>query len=340
MLKNIVAVLMLVTLPYLASAETLSVDVGHDGQIDKVIVSQEGHSGLVEIYENGVLAGKFNNLIVDQPAISSDVVALAGGGLAIEIESEGSRNKYHIISPISKEGGKFYINCNYKTVYDSVDQTRSVGTSCKRVELAKFDVSAAIADEGLMLYRQDLEWLKRVAPFSCKSAVGLEYGGYRIVRCAAEGVADTKKQKIIVFDRRNELLFSIPGYELIPRGDGSGFVLSANLPESVVNFAGNFSCVSHSRGMRENLIGKAKIGGKLDINYALERADACVAGDYAYVKNGVNITLTGMQQGGLTYLLELTSSKASTGLFILDQLTTGMRGAWIGVPPKSPLAIN
>lgn len=335
-----VAALTLAALPCFASAETFSVDVGHDGQIDKVIVSQEGHSGLVEIYENGVMVGKFANLIVDQPAISSDVVALAGGGLAVEIESMGSRNKYHIISPISKERGRFYVDCSYKTVYDSVDETRSVGTSCDRVELEKFDVSSAIADDGLMLYSQDHRWLKKAPPSSCKNAVGLEYGNYRIVRCAADGVADTKKQKVIVFNRLDELLFSVFGYELIPRGDGSGFVLNADLPDRSVNFEGNLACVSRPRGARDNFLGKAKIGGKLEINYALTNADGCVIGNYAYVKNGVNIPLTGMQQGGLTYLLELTSSKASTGLFVLDQLTASMRGVWIGVPPKSPLAIN
>lgn len=335
-----VAAVALAALPCFASGETLSVDLGHNGQIDKVIVSHQGHSGLAEIYENGVAVGKFANLIVDQPAISSDVVALAGGGLAVEIESIGSRDKYRVISPISKESGRFYVDCNYKTVYDSMDETRSVGTSCKRVELGKFDVSSAIADDGLMLYSQYHGWIKKIALSSCRNAVGLEYGSYRIVRCAPGGVADAEKQKIIVFDRHDELLFSVYGYELIPRGDGSGFVLSADLPDRAVNFEGNLACVSRTRGARNNFIGKAKIGGKLEINYTLTNADGCVIGNYAYIKNGMDIELTGMQQGGLTYLLELTSSKASTGLFILDQLTDGMRGAWIGMPPKRPLTIN
>lgn len=288
----------------------------------------------------GGMAEKFANLIIDQPAVSSDVVALAGGGLAVEIESIGSRDKYRIISPISKENGRFYVDCNYKTVYDSVDETRSVGTSCKRVELGKFDVSSAIAHDGLMLYSQDHGWLKKAAPSSCRNAVGLEYGSYRIVRCAPGGVADGEKQKIIVFGRHGELLFSVYGYELIPRGDGSGFVLSADLPDRAVNFEGNLTCASRPRGARDKFIGKAKIGGKLEISYALTNADNCVIGSYAYVKSGINIAMMGMKQGGLTYLLELTSSKASTGLFLLDQLTTGMHGAWIGVPPKKPLAIN
>lgn len=50
--NKMVAALTLAALPCFASAETLSVDLGHDGQIDKVILSQQGHSGLVEIYEN------------------------------------------------------------------------------------------------------------------------------------------------------------------------------------------------------------------------------------------------------------------------------------------------
>jgi hypothetical protein len=340
MLKNVMAVLVLMAQPCFVSAETLSVDLGHDGQIDKIITSQEGHSGVVEIYENGALAGKFNNLIVDQPAISADVVALADGGLAIEVESEGSRNKYHIISPISKENGKFYVNCNYKTIYDSVDETRSVGSSCKRIELGKFDAADAIADNGMLRYSQDYQWLKDVAPSSCINAVGLEYGNYHIVRCAADGVAETKKQKIIVFNRRDELLFSIIGYELIPGDDGFRFVLGADLANRVVSFEGNLACVSHPRGTHNDILGKAKIGGKLEINYALASADGCMVGDYAYVKQGVNIGLSGVRQGRLVYLLELTPSKTSTGLFVLDQLTPRMRGAWISVPPKSPLSID
>ena len=284
------------------------------------------------------MAGKFANLVVDQPAISSDVVALAGGGLVVEIESIGSRDKYRIISSISKENGRFYVDCNYKTVYDSVDETRSVGTSCKRVELGKFDVSSAIADDGLVLYSQDHGWLKKAAPSSCRNAVGLGYGSYRIVRYAPGGVADGEKQKIIVFGRHGELLFSVYGYEL--RGDGSGFVLSADLPDRAVNFEGNLTCASRPRGARDEFIGKAKIGGKLEISYALTNANNCVIVSYVYVKNGINIALTGMKQGGLTYLLKLTSSKASMGLFLIDQLTTGMHGPWIGVLPKNPLAIN
>lgn len=53
-------------------------------------------------------------MIVEKPAFSSDVVALAGGGLAVEIDSDGSRNKFHIIAQLEKLADGFmstaYIN--------------------------------------------------------------------------------------------------------------------------------------------------------------------------------------------------------------------------------------
>lgn len=335
-----VGILALIALPCFASAETFFVDLGHDGRVDKVIVSQQGHVGLVEMYESGVLAGKFTNLVVDQPAISSQLVALAGGGLAIEIESDASRNKFHIISPITKEGGRFYVGCNYKTVYDTVDEARSVGAWCKHVELGKFDVFAAIADDGLMLYSEGHRWLQNVAPAACKNAVGIEYGNYRIVRCAAGGVADTKNQEVIVFNRRDELLFSTHGYELIPGNDGLKFVLSADLPSHVVNFEGDLACIARPHDARNDIFGKARMGGRLEIGYALANAEGCINGNYYYLKKNVNIELSGVRKGALTYLLELSPSRASTGLFVIDRLSPDIHGAWVSVPPKSSLSIN
>lgn len=340
MLRSVVVTLMFVVFPCLVSAETFSTDIGHDGRVDKVVVSKEGRSGVVEIYENGALAGNFTNLILDQTNISSDLVALTGGGLAIEVKSDGSRDKYRVIAPISKVDGKFYVDCLYKTVYDSVDETRSVGSSCKRVDLGKFDASIAIAEYGLMFYSGDQKWLKGIAPPSCANAVGLEYGKYRIVRCATEGVADTKNLKVMVFDARGALLFSVAGYELIPEGDGTGFVLSADLPDRVVNFEGNLACVSQDHATRKDISGKAKMAGRLEISYALANVDNCLVGDYAYAKKGVNIALMGANRGGLVYLLELASNKESTGLFVLDKIKAGMHGVWVGVPPKPPLSVN
>jgi len=339
MLKNIVVMLTMVALPGFVSAETLLVDIAHDGHNDKAVVSQEGHAGTVTVYEDGKLLGKFDNLIVDQPALSSDVVALAGGGLAIEIDSDGSRNKFHMIAPVSKVDGRLYVDCVYKSVYDSVDETRSVGTSCGKVELSKFDASAAINDGGLKPYGKDYVWLKRIAS-SCANAVGLEYGNYRVARCAADGVSDTRKQRIIVFDKQGETLFSLVGYELIPRRDGLGFLLSSDLQTQTVAFSGNLACFTLSEGTTNDVSGKAKLAEKYNINYALSSADGCLAGHYSYAGKAGEILLKGSKTDGLAYLLELGANNASTGLFVLDRLDGGVHGVWIGVPPKSPLTVN
>jgi hypothetical protein len=341
MLKNLIATLLTVVLPVCASAETLLQDIGHDGHVDKAVISQQEHDGTLTIYEDEKTIGKFNNLIVDQPALSSDVVALAGGGLAIEIDSDGSRNKYHVVAPISKIDGRLYVGCVYKSVYDSVEGARSVGTSCEKMELSRFDVSGAINADGLKAYSSDYMWLKKIASTSCPNAVGLEYGSYHIARCSAEGVSDTRKQKIIVFDKQGAPIFSVVGYEFIPGRDGMEFVLSNDLSNQTVMFDGSLTCFAQNEDVTNEVSGRAKLAGKFGIDYTLGSAAGCLKGRYSYAGKGREISLRGSKIGGLAYLIELDADGKSSGMFMLDKLLdSGIHGVWIGVPPKNPLTVE
>ncbi|MFX1686028.1 hypothetical protein PWR05_15710 [Paraburkholderia sp. A2RI-6] len=332
MLRSLVVILMMVVTSGLVSAETLVVDIGHDGHADKAIVSQQGHAGTVAIYEDAKLVGKFDNLIVDQPALSSNVITLTGGGLAIEIDSDGSRNKFHMIAPIRKADGRFYVDCIYKSIYDSVDETISVGTSCAKLDLGKLDVSSAINDNGLKHYGADHVWLKEIPAATCSNAVGFEYSNYRIARCAADGASDTRKQKIVAYDKQGKTLFSVAGYELIPGADGKRFLLTGDLQAKTVVFEGNFDCFAQDTIPTSDISGKARVAHRLNINFTLGSVGGCLIGHYSYAGRGEDIVLRGLKRDGLTYLLELGANNVSTGMFVLDRLDSGARGGWISVP--------
>jgi hypothetical protein len=340
MLKKMIIVLMAFFLSNLAYAETFAVDIGHDGHVEKVITSEQAHTGTLEIYDGEKLLGKFNNLIVDQLALSSDVITLVGGGLAIEIDSDGGKDKFHMIVPIYKDGDRLYVNCVYKSVYDSVNEERSVGTSCKADELNKFNVSSAINDSGLNKYKAGRAWLKAIHAGACPNAVGIEYGKYRIARCSVDGVSDTQAQKIIALDSSGKVIFYLVGYEFIPGLDGNEFFLVRDLKDQSVIFDAGLGCFLSGAGSDNGISGKAKIASKFGINFSLNNVNDCLVGKYSYSGKNKDISLRGMKKDGLIDLMELDKNNVSTGLFLLDRLDSAAHGAWIGVPPKDVLTVN
>jgi hypothetical protein len=340
MLINLIVILLLATLPVCVSAETSLQGINDDGHLDGAAISQQGHASPAAIYEGEKSIGKFKNLIVDQPTLSSNVVVLAGGGLGIEIDSDGSRNKYHVVVPIRKIDERLYVGCIYKSVYDSVEGTRSVGTSCEKMELSKFDISGAIGADGLKAYSSGYTWLKGIAAASCPSAVGIEYGNYHVVRCSAEGASDIHKQKIIVFNKQGAVIFSVSGYEFIPGDDGADFILTTDLSNQTVMFEGNLACFAQSKSVTNEISGNATLARKFNIAYTLGSAGRCLNGRYSYVEKGGEISLKGSEINGLIYLIELGSGRGSSGMFVLDRLDGGIHGVWIGVPPKNPLSVE
>lgn len=328
------------SMPLLISTKTIASDLGRGSGADKILVAKVNKAGEAEIFEDGKFLGKYENLIVNESSLSSNIVPLVGGGLAIEIDSEGSRNKFHIVAPIDRVGSRLYIDCIYKTFYDSVDETRSVGSSCRRVELGSFDVAAAISEDGMITYSDGKDWLKSTQHTACSNPTGLEYGDFRFVRCSVAGVSDTKNQKIIILDRTGKSLATLVGYELIPKVDGFGFAIIADLQSQAIVFSGDARCLSKDLVNSNSLSGVAKIADKFSINYTLNEVNACVFGHYSYFGGSGEISLKGHKSNGVFYLLEMVSQKTSSGLFILNRLDGGARGVWVAVPPKEPLTVN
>ncbi|WP_341317365.1 hypothetical protein WN982_39460 [Paraburkholderia sp. IMGN_8] len=339
MLKSVFCAFV-ISVPLLISEKTIASDLGRDGHADKILIEKVNKAGEVEIYEGGKSLGKYENLIVNASSLSSNLVPLVDGGLAIEIDSEGSRNKFHIVAPINRIGGRLYVDCIYRTFYDSVDETRSVGSSCKRVELGSFDVAAAISEDGMIAYSDGKDWLKNIQRAACTNPTGLEYGDFRFVRCSADGASDTKNQKIIILDKGGKSLATLVGYELIPKVDGFGFAIIAGLQSQAIVFSGDARCLSKEMVNSNPSSGVAKIANGLAINYTLNETNACISGHYSYAGRNGDIVLKGYKDNGIFYLLEMVSHKISSGLFILNRLDGGARGVWVAVPPKEPLMVN
>jgi hypothetical protein len=242
MVKLIIFPLAAIAFPLFASAETLKLDFHHGDHQYTAIITERTRADSVLFYEDDKLLGKFENLVLKESSLTSALVTVAGGGVALEIDSEGSRNKFHVIAPISLIDGKLYVECIYKTAYDAVDETRSVGTTCKKVELGQFDVSSAINDDGLISYTDQYAWLKSISPGLCINPVGLEVASYRVARCAVGGVSDTKSEKIVVFNNQDKLLFSTAGYELIPKENSTGFMLTSDRQNQIIFLNGDLAC--------------------------------------------------------------------------------------------------
>ncbi|MFL9907662.1 hypothetical protein [Paraburkholderia sp. RL17-337-BIB-A] len=340
MLKLIFGTIILSILPIFAFSETLSTAYQHAGHAIELSAKEASRQGVVEFYESDKLIGKYSNLIINETSLSSTVVSLAGGSLALAIDSNGSRNKFHIIAPIRETAQKLYVNCIYKTAYDAVDEVRSVGMSCKKTELRKFDVSGAINDDGMISYSDKPTWLKTISPSTCANAVGLDFGIYRAARCSDNGVSDSKDQKITIFDKNGNVVFSISGYEFIPLPNGTNFSLMADLQTESIIFDGDLLCLSKKNPPVLTIDGTAKMANRFAISYAIGVFNGCLAGHYSYAGKNGKIILNGYKDAGLFHLLEIGNGHVSTGLFILNHLDQTAHGVWVGTPPKEVLNVN
>jgi hypothetical protein len=329
-----------VVFPLSVFAKKLNLNFYYDDHQYKVISMERAHAGSVLFYEDGKLLGKYENLVVNESSLTSALVTVAGDGVALEIDSEGSRNKFHVIAPISLIGGKPHIDCVYKTVYDAVDEIRSVGESCQKIELEKFDVHSAINDDGLIAYTDKYNWLKSIPRNVCANPVGLEVSPYRVARCSEGGVSDAKNEKIMVFTNQDKLLFSIVGYELIPKISGAKYMLTSDLDNIIIMLNGNLACHSKKFSASTRLVGTAKIKNKFTVNYTIDSIGNCLTGNYSYVGKKENIEIIGYRHGDLYNFLEIGKNRISSGLFVLNRIEPRARGVWISVPPANPLSVN
>ncbi|EDT43674.1 hypothetical protein [Burkholderia ambifaria] len=339
MLKFIAVMFILAVFASGSSAEISTLIFEKDGHVFEAKVASGERANSVSFYQDGKPLRTYENLIVNQSSLSSNLIPIIGGGIALEIESNGSRNKYTIIAPIEFVDGKLYVECLGKSVYDSIEEVRSVGSICRKQELGQFDVSSSINEDGLFYYTADLGWLKNLSSGICQNAVGFDVGSYRIARCAREEASDTNHQKIIVLNWQNRLLFSIVGYELVPVNNKSEFMLSANLKNGIVVFKGDFSCYEDRGDTFDAGGAAAEIDGN-HIDYSIRAIGACLVGNYKYKKINGDILLKGRVAGAEYYLLGMDADLASNGVFVLNRIKGGIRGFWVEAPPKRSHVVN
>jgi hypothetical protein len=319
-------------------ANDIFTDIGHDGQMNRVMFSRHKNKNFVEISQSNRILGKFDNLIVNEPSLSSTIIPMSGGGIAIYADSDGSRNKFHLLVPVYKTKNRLYINCIYKTVYDSVDEKKSVGTTCQNQNLDQFDLSSAINEKDIFTFDASHDWLEKLSLKSCKNPEGFIYGNYYIVRCDSNREGNSEASTT-VFKRSGEIVFSVTGYNFIPNIDGDKFILNSDSFEKTILFSGALSCFDFNPQHMPSP-STARLGINSNIHYSVENGGRCYVGSYSYVQNGVPIRLIGQRDGGMYYLLEQGENKVSTGLFILDKLDGKMNGMWIGSTPRKYLSVN
>jgi hypothetical protein len=136
----------------LISAQTFDLSDQKTSNTLQLKIEREGERNVVQLYNGDMPLKRYENLLESQSTLDSNLVHLVGGGVALEINSEGSRRKYHVIVPIDVSGGALYTDCAFKSVYDAVDQSRLVGTLCKKTPLEKFVVDETVNDVGLLSF--------------------------------------------------------------------------------------------------------------------------------------------------------------------------------------------
>jgi hypothetical protein len=342
MLKLTAWILVAVLLPSQVYAAVVRFVTSPNGLAYEAKITQTDDASSVSIYQDDRLLGIYRNLIVDETSISSSLVSTASGGVALAIESNGSRNKYSILAPIELIGGKLYIQCLYKNVFDSVEETRSVGAICEKQDLKRFDVFASINMKGIFTFTANRNWLRDLPHQICPRPVGLQAGQYKIVRCSNEGQSVEARQRIIVFDHQNKLMFSIDGYEFFPTENGSIFFLEGLLKNKIIVFKGDLVCYERKSNSSNALHGFGEFvdGREIDYTLAIANANECLNGHYEYNGSTQEIPLKGGVTEGRYYLLQLDTDYVVTGIFILNQIEEMMRGIWVTAPPRDIFEVN
>ncbi|WP_143787497.1 hypothetical protein [Paraburkholderia phenazinium] len=287
---------------------------------------------VLSLYSGEKNLGRFSNVLVSNPAMSSDVEKSVTGSPVIRIITDGSRDKYDITIPIIEVNGVAYTNCAYKSVFDSNDENRSVGVSCSLVPLRNFDPNAAVTKEHLIQYRKEFNWLRNDITKDCKSPLGIEYGKYHVVLCTAQSYPDASKEITMVFDENGIKIFSVRGYELIPGGISDGeFALVGTSGDRVLFHVNSLECIV-PREISKKIPSRIAMIGKYNIRYYISNLGKCVYGSYMYENKGDRINFFGILSDDSMEFLELTNNENISGLFNLSANLANLKGNWLSVP--------
>src|ERR1700754_4629560 len=122
MLKLLFCIVIFSIFSFEVCGSSAKIDLESDGLTYETRENSYNQIELVSVYKNDKLLGTYDNLVVDTLSVSSVLVSVAKGGIAILIESNGSRNHYSILAPIVLINGKLYVECLYKNVYDTIER--------------------------------------------------------------------------------------------------------------------------------------------------------------------------------------------------------------------------
>lgn len=340
MLKRLLCVMFLTAYPLLTLSKVISISVVESSSNKPFVMKLDAAKTKVGLYEGAHLLKQYDNLIRNNSTLSSSLVPVVGGGVAIQIESEGSRRKYRMLVPIELSGRTLFSDCVMKSVYDSVDDSRSVGMVCKRIPLEKFDIDLAINDEGLKTYIAKNPQASNDRREECQFLSSFEVAQDIVESCDVDGPSDQKNMVVRLSSNSGRKLFSLAGFEFIP-SSGDQFSLISELANSVVILRGRLSCFTKDEsGLSKTHVGEALLGERHSISYSFTSNDTCIQGSYSYAGNQGRLALVGSKFGQFSYFLELTENDAITGAFALTSIEPQLKGIWISIPPKRLLDIK
>jgi hypothetical protein len=309
--------------------------------VDDASISVKSSGDSVKVYRGSNLIGTYSNLTTSTGSFDSAVEPSAGNGAVVDATSDGGRFKYHIIVPLRISGGGISTNCVYKSIYDSVENRFSVGTSCEgETELGKLDPSSAVSEKNTVEFGPSRA-LKGVLAKECPSGQELKYGKFTVVRCAADDAGDLPgKLKIVVSDNQR-VIFSVAGFEFVPKANGHDFALYAQAAtgDRTLLFEGDLDCISSSSPPTASAL-NATIGTMLKINYSLAATGGCYSGTYKYSGHDDSIQVAGSHINGKYQLLEKDNAGHATGFFLLDRIEPSMSGDWVGVAKKKVMGVK
>jgi len=281
MLKRIFAAVTLLILLNDSSAALLFEGVGYNENQVQVKVKGPKNVSLVNSSRIAALREDYHNLTVDMPSISSELISVFGGGIAVVIVSDGSRYKYHITAPIHRNNNRLSINCVFKSVYDSVDERDFVGSTCAYVSLRKLDIMNLVNEKNLFLYSPDHKWLAKLPLKDCGNRVGFVYGDYYVVRCKPDYSNYANEPVEFLLDQSGTTVFSSVGYRFFPVGENDTFALQAQLHDRAFVFYGSLKCIANGVESSEKKFELVKTKGKGNLIIPLERVNKCFRRNYS-----------------------------------------------------------
>ena len=308
-----------------------TIDANFNNPRNPIKAGINNEDGIARFMKEGHEIESFSNLIINEPSISSTIVPTTSNGVAIIVSTTGSRTKYDAIIPIYFNGNSFYVDCAYKSSYDSVDGIASSGTSCQHALLKDLDIPGVINEDQMQSYQDGTPQELRLKIHDCTSPQSRLNGEIYEVNCGSDP-STISSGKTMIFNKNGDLVFTTNNYNFVYQGNGE-FVLYAETNKKAAIIHGNFGCINSSpvKGSSEK---PATLGAGTNIHYSIQQQGQCYNGSYYYDRYHSPIALSGIEKNGSIELIELGEGRQITGSFTLTRLEPEISGTWAPVAPQ------